>query len=142
MNKGLFIIIQWIWGFPQSLIGAIIYLGCRIRKRRHFPYKNASASEWKAGGGLSLGMFIFVAEGFSDRLIKHEYGHCKQSLILGPLYLILVGIPSIIWSRVPVVSKTWKKEEKSYFDMPVEKWADALGEVGHTHHNEDREMAG
>ena len=36
-------------------------------------------------------------EELSDRLLVHEYGHTIQSLILGPLYLVLIGIPSTLW---------------------------------------------
>lgn len=34
----------------------------------------------------------------TDTTVRHEWGHTRQSLILGPLYLIVIGIPSIIWA--------------------------------------------
>jgi len=31
-----------------------------------------------------------------QRTLVHEYGHTIQSIILGPLYLLIIGIPSSI----------------------------------------------
>lgn len=59
------------------------------------------------------------------RTKKHEYGHSKQSLYLGPLYLIVVGLPSITWAEL---YKNFKREI-SYYDVYPENWADKLGEV-------------
>lgn len=33
----------------------------------------------------------------SEKTIKHEYGHQLQSYILGPLYLLIIGLPSGLW---------------------------------------------
>lgn len=35
--------------------------------------------------------------GILQTLLVHEYGHTIQSMILGPLYLIVIGIPSTLW---------------------------------------------
>ena len=40
-------------------------------------------------------------EELSKRLLVHEYGHTIQSLIFGPLYLIVMGIPSTLWGFLP-----------------------------------------
>ena len=37
----------------------------------------------------------------------HEYGHTVQSMILGPFYLLAVGLPSIIWAR------RWSKSQST-----------------------------
>ena len=52
--------------------------------------------------GYMGGAFIFIdtgAEGeeYKKTVSVHEYGHTIQSLILGPLYLFVVGIPSFVW---------------------------------------------
>jgi hypothetical protein len=48
-------------------------------------------------GAISLGMFIFTfTPHVSDRLVRHEYGHSIQSMVLGPLYLLMIGIPSMV----------------------------------------------
>ena len=61
------------------------------------------------------------AEEIRERLLVHEYGHTYQSLILGPLFIPVVGIPSVIWGMV-------KKPGQSYFSFYAENWANHLGE--------------
>lgn len=54
------------------------------------------------GWGVTLGAYIngynLEADPQKERTFAHEYGHTKQSKVLGPLYLSLVGIPSIVGS--------------------------------------------
>ena len=47
-------------------------------------------------GGVSLGNYIFLSErsGLKEPAYDHEFGHCIQSRILGPLYLPIVGLCS------------------------------------------------
>ena len=53
-------------------------------------------------GCISLGMFVFMSDTLeqsrAQRICVHEYGHCVQSLIFGPFFLLVVGLPSIIWA--------------------------------------------
>ena len=62
-----------------------------------------------------------------QRLLRHEYGHSIQSMILGPFYLLLVGIPSIFWCRIPAAGRSWRTGEKSYYSFITERSADRLG---------------
>lgn len=86
--------------------------------------------------GVSLGWFVFWSgDGNryfgSDSLMKrHEHGHTFQSRMLGPLYLPLVGVPSV--SRVvyamayrEVTGRRWL----GYYDGWPERQADELGGV-------------
>ena len=57
-----------------------------------------------------------------------RYGHTLQSLILGPLYLIVIGIPSTLWGFLPNLHKKRKDEQISYFSFFTEGWANRLGE--------------
>ena len=79
-------------------------------------------------GGISLSVFIFVHSGEKDdiRTVKHEYGHTRQSLFLGWLYLLVVGLPSIIRA---VIWNTFKLDSKRYYRGFPENWADRLGRV-------------
>ena len=61
------------------------------------------------------------------RILRHEYGHSIQSLILGPLYLFVVGLPSILWCRVPALGKSWRSGRRSYYSFFTERSADRLG---------------
>lgn len=74
-------------------------------------------------GGISLGKYIIISQWFSEREVKHEYGHCRQSKMLGWFYLIVIGLPSIIWAWL------YRGEKEGYYKFYTEKWADRLGEV-------------
>jgi len=85
--------------------------------------------EW---GGISLGMFIIINGNRDDYWASttkvHEYGHTLQSLILGPLYLFIIGIPSFIWCNAKKFVKMRKDKNISYFDFYPEKRANYLGQ--------------
>ena len=66
-------------------------------------------------------------EELSKRLLVHEYGHTIQSLIFGPLYLIVMGIPSTLWGFLPYYQKK-RNNGVSYFSFFTEKFANYLGE--------------
>jgi hypothetical protein len=121
-----------IWGAIQTLagfIGFLIFLG-----KPHYFYKGGIVTIVKGSrGGISFGAFIFVDEyipknkATASNFINHEYGHSLQSLILGPLYLFVIGLPSIIWAGC---FNGWRvKHKKSYYWLYCEKWADSLGGV-------------
>ena len=78
-------------------------------------------------GSVSLGMFIFVNNITDIKTIKHEYGHCRQSNYLGWLYLIIIGLPSIIWAGC--FERYRKKHNISYYAFYTERWANKLGGV-------------
>jgi hypothetical protein len=82
---------------------------------------------WDRPEGLSLGRFIFVpAKGKS--MLSHEYGHTIQSLILGPAYLPLVGLPSLIWNQLPYFRNKRKATGRDYYSVIFEKNANKLGD--------------
>ena len=126
MKKLLFIIIQWIWGFPQNLAGLFVFLFQKYEYREG-NYNTALVTRWNRTDSLSLGMFIFIGKGRDMRIVRHEYGHSIQSMILGPFYLIAVGIPSVLWCHLPALAKQWKSGKVSYFSRYPENWADSLG---------------
>ena len=67
-------------------------------------------------------------EEMARRLLVHEYGHTIQSLLLGPLYLIIIGIPSASWANIPYFRNKRRKDKISYFSFFTEKWANSWGE--------------
>ena len=141
MKGALYFIWQWTWGVLQSSLGLVNFM-LHIRDKHYF-YHGAVITEWQDKSSVSLGMFVFVTsqpyfcdklkseytmEELAQRLLVHEYGHTIQSLILGPLYLILIGIPSTLWGFLPSLNKKRKTERLSYFSFFTEKWANNLGE--------------
>lgn len=141
MKNILYCVIQCTWGFLQSALGFIVFL--TNIKSKHYFYNGAIVTEWKNNSSVSLGIFIFITDEpyfynklkdkysmkeLSNRLLVHEYGHTIQSLILGPLYLIVMGIPSTLWGFLPYFNNKRKKETLSYFCFFTEKWANFLGE--------------
>lgn len=64
---------------------------------------------------------------YVQKTIHHEYGHTRQSLYLGWLYLLIIGLPSITWAWLHSSFKCFSTV--SYYDFYTEKWADWLGGV-------------
>ena len=135
MKHAAYIIAQATWGMPQTLLGGAVYLA--HRKRPHFRFHGAVVTTWESQKGLSLGPFIFLKGpaagncGPNDvdvALLVHEYGHTMQSIMFGPLYLVVVGVPSMIWMNVPALAKRRQLKQVSYYSFGPERHASALGE--------------
>lgn len=120
MIKNIFI---WIWCFPQMLAGLVLKKITNAKKvGNHYEYNVRS-------GSISIGKYIFLCPShWEDKItLQHEYGHTKQSLYLGWLYLFVIGIPSFVWASC----FGWyrKKNNISYYDFYTEKWADKLAGI-------------
>lgn len=127
-----------IWGLPQFVISLIIAFLSHDHLD-YFLHHGVIVAVWKSPGikwltAVSLGEFIFIFNPsyLRDVIIRHEYGHSIQSRILGPLYLLLVGLPSLAgyWWQV-WFQKKWSYKEKIewYYSRYPEDWADKLGGV-------------
>ena len=110
---------------PQNLLGLLLRA---IYKGNDSTYESSIVRRSTTfRGGISLGKYIIVSQWTSKKTIKHEYGHCKQSKYLGWLYLLIIGLPSLIWAWMygPIVKPT----KNGYSRFYTEKWADKLGGV-------------
>ena len=111
--------INYIWQFIQNTLGIIYkgYLKDNIITRVDYSATDYECYLTRSGGGITLGRFIFVNQHFTDleETILHEIGHVKQSRILGPLYLIIIGIPSISWAGLRRLIPTLKKINYYWF---------------------------
>ncbi len=129
-TRALFVLAQCTWGALQTIVGLCVFLPNIARPHRL--YRGAVVTEWRMLSSVSLGLFIFVSpqptEDASRRLLVHEYGHAVQSLMLGPLYLFAVGIPSATWASLPPLRRMRQKRRVSYYSFYTERWADRLGE--------------
>ncbi len=127
-------LIYWTWCLPQSLLGAtlffLLWLFNKVKFVRHSLSGVIIAESAWIFGGISLGMYVFVANRQCSglqraRLIQHELGHTRQSLLLGPSYLLVIGIPSLIWA---ILRSAGLFKRRPYSWMYTEKWADQLAE--------------
>ncbi|MGM9550090.1 MAG: hypothetical protein ACI3V5_09635 [Faecousia sp.] len=142
MKTFLYRLWQCTWGCIQTVLGFLVFL--HHRNEKHYSYHGAIITQWSSKSSVSLGMFVFVTaeplfyvklkeeyskEELLGRLQVHEYGHTIQSLIFGPLYLIVMGIPSTLWGFLPNLNRKRREKQISYFSFFTEKWANILGEM-------------
>lgn len=73
-------------------------------------------------GGITMGSYILGDKSIdanpNNQLFQHEYGHCLQSQLLGPVWAFVYGFPSLI--------EYWKKRDSNYkgwehFNNPIKK---------------------
>ena len=123
-------LILFIWQLPQHIV-ALIYFGYLVMMCKDLgvdsKYKQAIVIPCIMRGAVTLGNYVFVGLNSEYRkTVKHELGHTIQSKILGPLYLIVIGIPSITYCGLRRIFLSLRK--KNYYDFYTEKWANNLSE--------------
>lgn len=129
----LFYLWQFTYALAQNIIGLIMLAIYKSKGAKSEWYHNALITyiDKKNFGGVSLGMFIFInakREGDSLHDTKiHEYGHTVQSLILGPVWLLVIAIPSMIWCNTPRFVKMRKEKNVSYYWLYCEGWSNMCG---------------
>ncbi|MFI0413547.1 MAG: hypothetical protein ACH255_05345 [Candidatus Thiodiazotropha sp.] len=131
MGKKLSNLLNWTWCLPQTLTGCCWLLAVRGLLDREAEdigaWQGVRAIRYnKLQGGVSLGPFLFYqATASGDTLLYHEYGHYRQSLLLGPLYIPLIGLPSFSWA---IMKKAGFFQGIPYCAFPTERWADRLAQ--------------
>ena len=123
-------LILFIWQLPQHIV-ALIYFGYLVMMCKDLGvdsrYKQAIVIPCIMRGAVTLGNYVFVGLNSEYRkTVKHELGHTIQSKILGPLYLIVIGIPSITYCGLRRLFPSLRK--KDYHSFYTEKWANNLSE--------------
>ena len=122
----------FLWQLPQNIIGLVIRFFChKDKSQKVYWAKNFARS------GVSLGNFIILDECYKHDItlkntIAHERGHQVQSKILGPLYLIIIGLPSFIANihdRIMFSYLPQRLKLQIYYSRPWEYLADRLGRV-------------
>jgi len=126
------------WELPQTTLG-VLALGHHLARGRIRSLGIESGrivAEISTPGAVSLGHVVlftpddnpWIPVGPENR--AHELGHAVQSRWLGPLYLPLVGVPSV--SRV-VYARAYKRVTgrrwSGYYAGWPERQADRLGRV-------------
>jgi hypothetical protein len=129
----------FLWQLPQHLLALLLWgilrLAGRVAgmERDGTPPGNVFVTVRVRGWGVSLGRYVFLDEGYGGETRRHERGHSRQSLYLGPLYLLVIGITSAVfnnlWDRL--FHKKWTAARRIawYYRRFPEAWADRLGGV-------------
>lgn len=110
-------VLLYIWQLPQNILGRLVifFTGAEYNKDGYWVTKYRF--------GVSLGAYIIIKSNCKSNDINHEKGHQKQSIYLGLLYLIVIGLPSVVGNLLHRFIKF------SYYKQPWEAWADKLGGV-------------
>ena len=115
-------VLLFLWQLPQNLVGLCTLLVNRKNRLRCEEYYLVKHLSDRA---VSLGNYILFDcdRVVTDKAVRHEKGHQKQSVYLGWLYLPVIGFPSAIGNilRRFIVF--------DYHSQPWEAWADRLGNV-------------
>ena len=117
----------YAWQLPQNLLGLLVI--AFTRPSAAIPCSDCYSvvrASYRMRGGISLGRYAIISTSqCTTCTIRHELGHCRQSRMLGPLYLIVIGLPSIIWAAL----HSRLAPRKSYYWFYTERCADRLGGV-------------
>lgn len=111
-------VLLYAWQLPQNLVG-LIY-GKIVKAIKLGDYYGARTYYHKYGGSVTLGDYIYLDKHAGEKTLRHEYGHTMQSKILGWLYLIVIGLPSILHAIVHT--------KGDYYHFYTEKWANKLAD--------------
>ena len=116
-------ILLYILQLPQNLLG-LLFLLVLTGETRHRLGSIRFYFLDSFSGGITLGEYIIV--GTRQQLtVRHEFGHVRQSRMLGPLYLPVIGIPSLLWAALGSMVCPFREYHWFY----TEAWADRLGGV-------------
>ena len=125
--------LRFLWELPRNLLGMVVWLVVR-RTVSETTVEHGRFFFHVPNFGVSLGSFVFWSS-TDDAVIKinpdnkvHEFGHTIQSLYFGPLYLLVIGVPSISRVLYGTLYYALKKEKwRGYYAGYPERWADELG---------------
>lgn len=124
-------VLMWLYQLPQNLLGLAVYGVFKLLDKVNWVdgywYDATVLITSDRVWGLTLGEYIFIATGGEDKLVGHEMGHVRQSRVLGPLYLLVIGLPSIIWACVWTL---WLSDKVNYNWFYTESIAEKLGGAG------------
>ena len=125
-------ILFWIWQLPQNLVGLILLLVYKREKSYHHLNGRTFYYTVEMPSGISLGNYIILHYKDWAEDLHHEYGHSIDSRRWGPLYLLVVGLPSLLGNIYDsIFHKKWKYSDSCewYYNQPWEKSADKNGGV-------------
>lgn len=118
--------IGYLWELPQNLIGLALSAMLRAAVVERVEAADRLVFRcFRRYGGVSLGRYVFVHLEANRDLVRHELGHCRQSALLGPLYLPVIGLPSMMWAMVYGLLVR-RNPALDYFRFFTERWANRI----------------
>ena len=115
-------VLLFLWQLPQNIVALLIMLFSKtdgVIAYRHYCFALKTKLPSKASG-VSLGNFALISPDMAsdEETVRHELdGHTVDSKIFGPLYLLVVGLPSVLHLM-------FYDKRKTYGDFYTERWAD------------------
>ena len=121
---GIWQITQWLTG----IIGLIVFHNCELYRNKEagITVFKVNKGDFNGGACFSSGPIIFVTPYCDEEVKKHETGHSWQSIIFGPLFHIVVSIPSII---LFCIRRSKNKSREWYYSHWPENNANYMGHV-------------
>ena len=116
-SRFLYYFLNFTWGIVMTFMGLLITLVLLISGKK--PKKHERVWYFEVGeywGGVNFGVMFLAGKDPSKGLKSHEYGHSFQNAIFGPLFPLLIGIPSMIryWYREII----WRTNREKYRELP------------------------
>ena len=117
-------VVDFSWGLLQTLAGMTMaflsaLLGAQLTRIHGHCLIVRNSPLMPSYSGMSLGPYLLGGLGFD--YWTHEYGHTYQSRLLGPLYLPLIGLPSLLSASL---------RPSRHGEVYTERWADAWAAKG------------
>lgn len=109
-KKWVYYLLQFTWGLPMNVIGAIVALVLICFRKRPYRYGWNLCFELPVNFGLELGIFFIAPVGGSTHTKNHEHGHSIQNIYFGPFTIGMVSIPS--------AARFWVRELRYACDRP------------------------
>ena len=123
------LISRFTWQGGQTALGHLIMTGANVGYQVNnvtHGYGMTAVDMGLDGSAFSLGNFTGGPKGYKadwkDHLFVHEYGHYRQSQQYGPLFMPVIGIPSLLSATMPDVygalhENRWFEADASYKGM-------------------------
>ena len=118
-----------LWQLPQHLIGlGLVKLFTNGAYEEYHTPAYAKVYRWRYDAAVSFGRIIILHtrnSTYTPIAKAHELGHSCWSIKSGPLYLLIIGLPSLIGRKI------WLLTGKAfnYYKQPWERAADKAGGV-------------
>lgn len=115
-RRWVYYLLQFTWGLPMNLIGAIVALVLVCHRKKAYKYGWNYCFELPVNFGLELGIFFIAPIDGSKHTKDHEHGHAIQNIYFGPFCVGMVSIPSATRFWIREIQYMIKKPPKTKYD--------------------------